>query len=67
MLTSLYLGTNSNNNLEVELRDSYLDGMSEAEQMDYDVSFWQLFYNFNSTIGNDSQISKFRTGKTESN
>jgi superfamily II DNA helicase RecQ len=65
--TLLYLGTNNNNNLEVELRDSYLDGMSEmAERMDYDVSFWQLFYNFNSTIGNDIEYQNFEQLKTES-
>jgi hypothetical protein len=39
--------------------------LKAADQMDYDVSFWQLFYNFNSTIGKD-RISKFRTVKTES-
>ena len=64
--TLLYLGTRNNNNLEVELRDSYLDGMSEmAERMEYDVSFWKLFSDFNSNIGNDIEYQNFEQLKTE--
>ena len=64
--TLLYLGTKNNNNLEVELRDSYLDGMSEmAERMEYDVSFWKLFSDFNSNIGNDIEYQNFEQLKTE--
>lgn len=64
--TLLYLGTKNNNNLEVELRDSYLDGMSEmAERMEYGVSFWKLFSDFNSNIGNDIEYQNFEQLKTE--
>ena len=64
--TLLYLGTKNNNNLEVELRDSYLDGMSEmAERMEYDVSFWKLFSDFNSNIGNDIEYQNKKKKKTE--
>lgn len=65
--TLLYLGTKNNNNLEVELRDSYLDGMSEmAERMEYDISFWKLFSDFNSNIGNDIEYQNFEQLKIES-
>ena len=65
--TLLYLGTKNNNNLEVELRDSYLDGMSEmADRMRYDVSFWKLFSDFNLNIGNDIEYQNFEQLKTES-
>lgn len=64
--TLLYLGTKNNNNLEVELRDSYLDGMAEmAERMGYTVSFWKLFSDFNSNIGNDIEYQNFEQLKTE--
>lgn len=64
--TLLYLGTKNNNNLEVELRDSYLLGMAEmAERMEYDVSFWKLFSDFNSNIGHDIEYQNFVQLKSE--